>query len=58
MGYIEINFTLLPGLKPGNNGISGAGSVLRGNIDDYRMLTENLAKAVGVLEFFLKNNES
>lgn len=45
--FIGMNVILLPGTTIGNHVIVGAGSVLRGNIPDYSIVTGNPAQVVG-----------
>lgn len=56
--FIGMNSILLPGTNIGNHVIIGAGSVVRGNIDDYCIVTGNPAKVVGdIREYALKVTE-
>ncbi len=50
--FIGMNSILLPGTIIGNNVIVGAGSVVRGQINDYSIVAGNPAKVIGDIREF------
>jgi len=56
--FIGMNSILLPGTKIGNNVIIGAGSVLRGTIPDFSIVTGNPAKVTGDIREFAQKVKS
>jgi acetyltransferase-like isoleucine patch superfamily enzyme len=50
--FIGMNTIVLPGTTIGNNVIVGAGSVVRGVVEDYSIIAGNPAKTIGDIREF------
>jgi acetyltransferase-like isoleucine patch superfamily enzyme len=56
--FIGMNSLILPGTTIGNNVIVGAGSVVRGNVPDYSIITGNPAHVAGDIREYARKVQS
>ena len=56
--FIGANSIILPGTKIGSNVIVGAGSVVKGKIDDYSIIAGNPAKSINDIRSWAEKKKS